>query len=135
MMHRKNALFSISVLLFLGGYSGGAAAGWCVPDSVHPEEGLTIMEYGIGNTAYADPNNPAFQDGNSGIYLKVKTKNGTKKSYIIDPAMNLNDPQGAAFVSTIKSAFLTGALVKINGTTNACSTINSIAVMAEPNPY
>ena len=124
----KSKLLS-SLVICMSVYAGSASASFCVPDNSNAQDGVTVLEYGIGTITYAG-NGAGFDDDNpNGIYVRIKSPKGTIRSYPVHIGVNLNDAPGNAMVSTIKTALLTGAKVKLSSNSDNCRTIDSIALM------
>lgn len=122
---------AISVLLVgMSFYSNFAEAGYVgctVNSNDKPQDGVFVAEYGVGDIGYAGYDIDS--DNGNGIYVRAKSPvNGALKSFGIDGAMNLNDDQGQAMLSALKTALVTGVRVKLSSNNN-CRSITSIIVM------
>ena len=90
--------------------------------------GVLIKEIGIGRVSFA-LNNSNLQEPHS-IYFIAKDGD---KQYImpVNESMNLNDPQGVAIVSMLKTAMVTGVKIKMYNTgASNCLSVSAIALSA-----
>lgn len=131
---KKNSSRLVIMLTLLGisSFSSDASAtwNWCAPhNELDVEDGLTVIEYGFGQTAHAHPS-ADFEDGNNGIYVFAEAYDGVSTVFALDAAMNLNNQQRMAVINTLKTALLTGTKVKL-GSTNGCRTIQYIAMISK----